>query len=93
MTNTARKLSELNRCLCSELREYFRRLDGHAVMGLYEMVIQEVEKSLLEVVMQQVKNNQSNAASVLGVSRGTLRKKLKLYNLNQELGSHETSKK
>jgi Fis family transcriptional regulator len=82
MTNTARKLSELNKCLCGELTEYFKHLDGHAVMGLYEMVIQEVEKSLLEVVMQQAKNNQSNAAIILGMSRGTLRKKLKLYNLS-----------
>ena len=90
MTDTARKLSELNRCLCDELTAYFKHLDGHVGVGLYDMVIQEVEKSLLEVVMQQVKHHQSNAAIILGLSRGTLRKKLKFYNLNQELGSHET---
>ena len=45
------------------------------------MVLREVERPLLEVVMQQTKGNQSRAAEVLGINRNTLRKKLKLYQL------------
>jgi Fis family transcriptional regulator len=33
------------------------------------------------VVMKYVEGNQSEAAEMLGISRGTLRKKLKLYGL------------
>ena len=45
------------------------------------MVLREVERPLLEVVMQQTNGNQSRAAEVLGINRNTLRKKLKLYEL------------
>jgi Fis family transcriptional regulator len=45
------------------------------------MVLGEVEKPLLEVIMKHVKGNQSNAAKTLGLSRGTLRKKLKIYRM------------
>ncbi len=91
MSNSARKLSELDQCLRNELTEYFKYVDGHAIVGLYNMVIGEVEKSLLESVMKYVKYHQTNAALVLGMSRSTLRKKLKLYNLDQQLGSYDKS--
>ena len=45
------------------------------------MVLQEVERPLLEVVMQKTNGNQSRAAEVLGINRNTLRKKLRLYQL------------
>jgi len=45
------------------------------------MVIQEVEKPLLQVVMQFSDQNQSKASRVLGINRNTLRKKLDQYGL------------
>lgn len=64
------------------LEAYFDHLDGSNPTDLYQMVLAEVEAPLLRVVMKRVKNNQSRAASWLGVSRGTLRKKLKQYGLD-----------
>jgi Fis family transcriptional regulator len=58
------------------LRNYFARLDGHEATGLYAMVIGEVEKPLVETVLEQCGHNQSRAAQVLGLSRSTLRKKM-----------------
>ncbi len=58
------------------LRNYFARLDGHEATDLYAMVISEVEKPLIETVLEQCGHNQSKAAQVLGLSRGTLRKKM-----------------
>jgi Fis family transcriptional regulator len=58
------------------MRTYFARLDGHEVTNLYAMVLNEVEKPLIETVLEQCGHNQSKAAQVLGLSRSTLRKKM-----------------
>ena len=60
---------------------YFEHLEGQEVTDVYEMVLAEVEAPLLEVVMKYTRHNQTKAATVLGVNRGTLRKKLKQYGL------------
>jgi Fis family transcriptional regulator, factor for inversion stimulation protein len=59
------------------LADYFAMLDGERPCDLYEVVMREVEQPLLRSVMAYVGSNQSRAAEVLGLSRGTLRKKLK----------------
>jgi Fis family transcriptional regulator len=61
---------------------YFSQLNGHTTSGLYQMVIAEVEKPLLEAVLRQAESNQTRAAKILGISRSTLRKKLAKYNLD-----------
>lgn len=50
-------------------------------LDLYGLVLNEVEYPLLEIVLQQTRGNQTKAAKLLGISRGTLRKKLKQYDL------------
>jgi Fis family transcriptional regulator, factor for inversion stimulation protein len=59
------------------LADYFAVLDGAHPCDLYDVVMREVERPLLASVMTYVGRNQSRAADVLGLSRGTLRKKLK----------------
>ncbi|MDT8385509.1 MAG: DNA-binding transcriptional regulator Fis [Gammaproteobacteria bacterium] len=66
----------------SMLEGYFNDLDGHPPADLYQMVLQEIEQPLLESVLHYTRGNQSKAAMVLGLNRGTLRKKLKQYDLN-----------
>ena len=63
------------------MNNYFAHLDGHDVTNVYNMVLSEVEAPLLEAVMTYVKGNQTRAAVMLGLNRGTLRKKLKQYGL------------
>lgn len=63
------------------LENYLIQLKGQLPNNLYELILAEVEAPLLECVMEYTKNNQSRAAIVLGLSRGTLRKKLKLYDM------------
>jgi Fis family transcriptional regulator len=46
------------------------------------MVLEQVEEPLLEAVMRYSAGNQSRAAEILGINRGTLRKKLKSYGLD-----------
>ena len=63
------------------LAHYFDQLDGTAPNDLHQLVIQQVEQPLFEVVMNRTGGNQSKAASLLGISRSTLRKKLAMYEI------------
>lgn len=63
------------------MENYFSQLDGQDVSEVYQMVMSEVEAPLLEVVMRYTHDNQTKASQVLGLNRGTLRKKLKQYGL------------
>lgn len=63
------------------LENYLTQLKGQAPSNLYELILAEIEAPLLECVMDYTKNNQSRAAILLGLSRGTLRKKLKMYGM------------
>ncbi|KRW57705.1 DNA-binding transcriptional regulator Fis [Pseudomonas sp. TTU2014-080ASC] len=63
------------------LHNYFAHLEGADVCDVYNLVLTEVEAPLLETVMNYVKGNQTKASELLGLNRGTLRKKLKQYDL------------
>ncbi len=63
------------------MRRYFKHLDGSQATDLYAMVMAEVEAPLLACVLEHTEGNQTRAADALGLNRGTLRKKLKLYGL------------
>ena len=71
----------LNKHVLQILNKYFMHLDGVEPVNLYSLVLKEVEVPLLKSVLNYSKNNQTKAASILGLSRVTLRKKLKQYNL------------
>lgn len=60
---------------------YFKKLNGHKPGDLYQLVLGEVEKPLFRAVLDYTSGNQSEAAEILGINRGTLRKKLRIYNL------------
>ncbi|MDO4430194.1 MAG: DNA-binding transcriptional regulator Fis [Lonepinella koalarum] len=61
------------------VKNYLAQLDGQDVDNLYELVLAEVEDPMLDIVMQYTRGNQTRAATMLGINRGTLRKKLKQY--------------
>ena len=65
------------------IQQYFASLNGDSPADLYDLVIGEVERPLFEAVMTYTHGNQSQAASILGINRGTLRKKLKTYSIIQ----------
>jgi Fis family transcriptional regulator len=73
--------SEISECVRRSLNRYFRDLDGEAPNAVYSMVLECVEKPMLEVVMKQAAGNQTVAADMLGINRNTLRKKLNEHDL------------
>ena len=66
----------IEECVRTSLETYLRDLRGTEPDGMYNMMVNVVEKPLLEVVMRHAENNQSKAAQWLGLNRNTLRKKL-----------------
>ncbi len=77
--------STLDEVIIRSLEKYFRDLEGQAPSQVYDMVIQAVERPLLEVVMRQAQGNQVRASEILGINRNTLRKKLVTHGLIEEL--------
>ncbi len=63
------------------LSEYFTSLNGDRPAHLYDLVLREVEEPLFRAVLNYAEGNQSRAAVILGINRGTLRKKLKQFGL------------
>jgi Fis family transcriptional regulator len=63
------------------LDSYFASLNGHAPGRLYDLVLREVEEPLFRAALDYAEGNQSHAAEILGINRGTLRKKLKTYGI------------
>jgi Fis family transcriptional regulator len=63
------------------LDSYFNKLNGHKPGDLYQLVLGEIEKPLFKAVLEYTDGNQSEAAEILGINRGTLRKKLRNYNI------------
>jgi len=76
--------ASLRECVSLAVREYLDQLDGQLGNEVYQMVLAEVEAPLLEEIMQYTRNNQTKASQMLGLNRGTLRKKLKTYGLLKE---------
>ncbi len=79
--NSSGKTVTLRDSVDVALKNYLAQLDGAPVTEVYQLVLSEVEAPLLEQVMKYTRNNQTKASTMLGLNRGTLRKKLKQYGL------------
>lgn len=78
---TPQRQQTLRECVKSSLAAYLAKVDHENISELYELVLSEVEAPLLETVMHHTRSNQSKASAMLGLNRGTLRKKLKKYGM------------
>ncbi len=82
--------TSLRSAVTASVRRYLAELDGQMSTDVYQMVLAEIEAPLLEEIMTYTRNNQTKASVMLGLNRGTLRKKLKQYNLiGPKDSSHE----
>ena len=70
------RASEIAECVRKSLERYFKDLDGERPRTVYEMVLKNVEKPMIEVVLDYAEGNQTVAAKWLGINRNTLRKKM-----------------
>jgi Fis family transcriptional regulator len=68
--------NELADAVRRSLERYFRDMDGEAPTAIYDMVLRNIEKPLIETVLGRAEGNQTLAATMLGINRNTLRKKM-----------------
>ena len=66
----------LEQIIKQKLEDYFQRTRGVQPENLYSLVIQRVERPLIELTLKAAKGNQIRAAKILGINRNTLRKKI-----------------
>ena len=72
-----RQARSIGKFVESKLQGFMRNIKRFETFNLYDMVIPEVERSLILMVMKETKGNQVKAAKLLGINRNTLRSKIK----------------
>ncbi len=74
--------NDMARHVRKALKEYFKDLDGEKpCCGMYDMVMDCVEKPLIEMALEHVNGNQTRASEMLGINRNTLRKKMQQHGI------------
>ena len=71
----------LEQIIRDKLEDYFQRTRGINVENLYSLVIERVERPLIELTLKTTRGNQIRAAQILGINRNTLRKKIADLNI------------
>lgn len=79
--NTTEGAVSLRDNVTEVMQHYFANLKGEEPKNVFDFFLDEVEEPLLNVVMKYTRGNQSEAARILGVSRGTLRTLLKKFGM------------
>ena len=82
----AATVSSLREAVDLFVRRYLDEMDGEMSTDFYELVLSEVEAPLLQAVMEYTRFNQTRTAQMLGLNRGTLRKKLRQYEIERPRG-------
>lgn len=80
---TSDNTKPLSHYVANSLDGFFKALNGHAPKDLYGMILEQVEAPLLRATLKYCDGNQSRAASVLGLNRATLRKKLRHHKIKE----------
>ncbi len=78
----AQQASPIYDAVKSSIKRYLHELEDTEPSEMYAMVLSQIEQPLLESVLAHTGGNQSRAAEYLGLNRGTLRKKLRIYDLD-----------
>ena len=78
------KSTSLEDIVRKKLEFVFEQQEGSEsdLSGIYNVIMGQTEKPLLELVLKSNRGNQVKSAQVLGINRNTLKKKIDLHKLN-----------
>lgn len=82
MATTSKQESPLRKSVHAAVRQYLKDMGNTQPGDLHQMLLSEVEPPLIQEVLERTGGNQSNAAKILGITRNTLRSKLKRYKIS-----------
>ncbi|MBP7190436.1 MAG: hypothetical protein KA998_04275 [Rickettsiaceae bacterium] len=69
--------SSIRECLQCHLKKFFdMHNESEPSSGLYDRIMEEVERELITMTMGYSGNVQAKASKILGINRNTLRKKI-----------------
>lgn len=91
MSETIKQIESLQENIAAQVNQYLTSMKGQNITGLYDMIVEQVEQPLFQATIEHCKYNQSKTAGILGVSRGTLRTKLKKYFDDKYCGSRDAN--
>ena len=75
------RTNELSDAVKRALERYFKDMDGERPTAIYDMVLRNIEKLMIEIVLGRAEGNLTHAATMLGIDRNTLRKKMQLLRI------------
>jgi len=79
MNDSTHSNTSIAQAVDGQVRKYLTSVKNEDITSLYDMVLEQIEIPLYKAVIEHCGYNQSKATDMLGVSRGTFRKKLKKY--------------
>ncbi len=82
-SSSVRGQEALHQCVRRAVRRYLKDMGDHEPDGLYRLVMDQIEKPLIEEVLRWAGGNQCRTAAALGISRGTLRKRINGHKIGQ----------
>jgi two-component system nitrogen regulation response regulator GlnG len=77
----------LEALVARKLENSLAQMDLQELDNLYEMVLHQVERPLINIILQQTRGNQVRTAEILGINRNTLRKKIKTLEIDVKRGN------
>ena len=81
MNKNMSNINPLEQSVRESLERYFADLGDSQPRDVLAMVINYVERPVLQMALEKTNGNQSKAAEILGITRSTLRKKLLAHNI------------
>ncbi len=82
LNRTQTKPKPLHEHVHESITYYLHTVKGNNINNLYQFCLSQVEPPLIKAVLDYCNSNQTQAAQILGINRGTLRKKCQQYNIN-----------
>jgi len=81
-----RQDESLESLVAQKLENSLSRMNLHEMDNLYDMVLHQIERPLINIVLQKTRGNQIKTAEILGINRNTLRKKIKTLEIDVKRG-------